>query len=155
MGAASAATQTVGAAALLAELPVRSEQMSGYSSSQFGGWNDADADRGGCDTREEVLAAEAIGGARESCRLTGLSWRNRYDGSVHHQAKYVVVEGLIPRGEAWQSGAYDWTSATRRAFANDLSYGPTLLAASSSSSKARAGREPRHGSPRRPTAART
>ena len=140
MAPAQAATRTVSAAALLAELPVRSEQGSGYASAKFGGWSDADSDR--CDTREEVLAAEARGGASKGCRLGGLSWRSPYDGSVRRDAKSVVVESLVPRAEAWQSGAREWTSGTRAAFANDLSYGATLLAASRSSSEARRGREP-------------
>jgi hypothetical protein len=140
IGPAVSATRTVSAATLLADLPVRAEQGSGYASAKFGGWTDADSD--GCDTREEVLAAEAIGGARKGCRLTGWSWRSPYDGSVRTKAKDVVVEGLVPRSEAWQSGASEWTSATRNAFTNDLASAPTLLAASRSSSKARAAREP-------------
>lgn len=50
-----------------------------------------------------------------------------YDGETWFKAADVDIDHLVPLKEAWVSGAYSWTTARRRAFANDLDR-PQLIA---------------------------
>ncbi len=61
-------------------IPVAAEDRTGYNrEASFGGW--IDADRDGCNTRAEVLLAEAIESPAVSgrCTLTGGLWYSWYD----------------------------------------------------------------------------
>ncbi len=108
----------------------------GYDPGRFGRWIDADGD--GCDTRHEVLIAEAITppviGA--GCRLSGGRWESRYDGAVTTgSGRAFDIDHLIPLAEAWDSGAWAWTPEQRRAFANDQDRPDALIAVSASSNR--------------------
>ena len=67
-------------AAAVNKLRVTAEVNVGYSRAAFAGWRDVDGD--GCDTRDEVLIAEAVVKPRlgAGCALTGGEWVSRYDG---------------------------------------------------------------------------
>jgi hypothetical protein len=136
-----AAAATIGSKTLLAQLTVAGEH-SGTGSGRFRYWIDADHD--GCNTRLEVLIAEArtkpqVG---PNCTLTGGVWRSRYDGVLVTDVTQLNVDHVVPTSEAWQSGAWRWNAATRRSFANDLAYGPTLIGVTRSSIQDKAAREP-------------
>ncbi|MFE7113733.1 hypothetical protein ACFU98_47320 [Streptomyces sp. NPDC057575] len=68
----------------IAKIPAGTEDRTGYERDSFHLWVDADKD--GCDTRKEVLIAEAVKaptqGAR--CALTGGEWLGEVNGSVQH-----------------------------------------------------------------------
>ena len=128
---------------LLEALPIEVEQRSGYDRSLFVLWVDADGDR--CDTRREVLIAEAIVAPQVSagCALSGGQWQSIYDGrSETGNGSGFDVDHLVPLAEAWDSGAHSWDSVTRRNFANDLSYEHTLVAVSASSNRQKGARDP-------------
>ena len=66
--------------ALLDALSVAAEQPSGYDRDLFKHWTDEDGD--GCDTRREVLLAEAVMAPTQAsrCSLSDGEWISRYDG---------------------------------------------------------------------------
>jgi len=137
------ATARVSALTLLYQLPVRAEANTGYQRAAFGsGWSDSDRD--GCDTRKEVLVAEASTAPRRgsSCRLYGGSWLSRYDGRRYTTYGSLDVDHMVPLAEAWASGARRWTGTTRVRFANDLGYPYSLNAVSASANRSKGDREP-------------
>jgi hypothetical protein len=116
----------------ISDLPGAAESRTGYSRDLFRHWVDADGD--GCDTRDEVLIAEAeeapsIG---SSCSLSGGRWYSYYDGVSQTSASALDIDHLVPLAEAWDSGAGTWSSATREAYANDLGDRRTLVGVTSS-----------------------
>ncbi len=65
----------------LTQLPVREENRTGYQRSKFKHW--IGADRDGCNTRAEIVKAEAAVTVPEqgpNCRLTGGVWYSPCDG---------------------------------------------------------------------------
>lgn len=148
-GGTAAAAPTVSSKYLLNHLAAKGEHVSGYARSKFTLWTDADHD--GCDTREEVLIAE--GATRPTvgsgCALTGGRWVSKYDGlSVTNPAGFDI-DHLVPLNEAWQSGAWNWSSATRKAYANDLGYEASLIAVSAHANRSKGDREPQDWMPER------
>ena len=139
---AEATTSTVSARVLITKLRVAAEHNYGYQREFFTLWVDANHD--GCNTRKEVLLAEAIIRPRESgsCTLTGGKWRSAYDGQVFTNASGIDIDHMVPLAEAWASGAYKWTSATREAYANDLGYARSLIAVSASSNRSKSASDP-------------
>ena len=133
-----------GAAALLNLLAVRAEApRSGYDRDLFRHW--IDADRDGCDTRREVLIAEAVAAPSigSGCRLSGGRWVSRYDGQVETgSGRGFDVDHLVPLAEAWDSGAWAWDSDRRRDFANDLGYEHSLIAVSARSNRTKSASDP-------------
>ena len=110
------------------QLSVAEDKTTGYNRSAFKHW--IDADKNGCNTRAEVLIAEAIVKPKigPKCKLTGGKWFSSYDGKTLTNASLLDVDHLVPLAEAWRSGAWKWTSAQRQAFANDLDNSEALIA---------------------------
>jgi hypothetical protein len=145
-GASTVSTQT-----LLAQLAVATEHTSGYDRSLFPLWIDADHD--GCDTRDEVLIDEAtlaptVGAG---CSLSGGRWFSKYDGVTTTDPSGFDIDHLVPLAEAWQSGAWRWTTATRERYANDLGYPADLVAVTAHSNRSKGDREPQDWLPERVT----
>jgi hypothetical protein len=143
-GASTISTQT-----LLAQLVVAREHSAGYDRTLFPLWIDADHD--GCDTRDEVLIAEAtrtptVGAG---CSLTGGRWYSRYDGVTTTDPSTFDIDHLVPLAEAWQSGAWRWNTDTRERYANDLGYGADLIAVTAHSNRSKGDREPQDWLPDR------
>lgn len=136
------ATPAVSARALLAKIQVRSEYSSGYSRDYFKHW--VDANQNGCNTRYEVLIAEASIKPRISngCYLSGGKWISKYDGVVFMSPKQMDIDHMVPLAEAWASGAYKWSASTREAFANDLGYARSLIGVSASSNRSKSDKDP-------------
>jgi hypothetical protein len=100
--------------------------MTGYSRGQFGnGWQESR----GCDTRNRILQRDLTQKTLNPDRcevLTGvlhdpytnkiISFRRGVGTSTAVQIDHVVA-----LGDAWQTGAQQWTAAKREAFANDTS----------------------------------
>ena len=122
-------------------LSMADDYESGYSRSLFRHW--IDADKNGCNTRYEVLIAEAIVkpkvGAR--CYLTGGRWRSAYDGKVFTNPTGMDIDHMVPLAEAWRSGAWAWTSAQRMDFANDLEDSRSLIAVTASLNRSKGDRD--------------
>ncbi|WP_253208914.1 GmrSD restriction endonuclease domain-containing protein [Streptomyces niphimycinicus] len=74
------------------------------------------------------------------CRATIGTWRSAYDGAVLDAAS-KGIDHVVPLKEAWRSGASQWTTADRRAFANDLAHSQ-LIAVSARSNRAKSDWDP-------------
>ncbi|WP_413253979.1 DUF1524 domain-containing protein [Streptomyces decoyicus] len=115
-----------------------------------------DADHDGCDTRKEVLLAEAAKKPRQgkSCRLTGGTWRSSYDDRTVTDARTLDIDHVVPLAEAWDSGASKWTAQRREQYANDPGADRGLLAVSLGPNRTKATRTPQSGChpPRTPPA---
>jgi hypothetical protein len=139
---ASAATTVSGTAVqLLARLATAAEHPGGYARTLFVHW--IDADRDGCNTRKEVLIAESrttpqVG---PGCSVAG-SWRSAYDGLTTTSASSFDIDHVVALKEAWDSGAWAWTSARREAYANDLGDSRSLRAVSAASNRAKSDKDP-------------
>lgn len=147
VGAVAAATSAdastrVSSKTLLGQLRVASEHGAGYQRSLFKLWSDADHD--GCNTRYEVLIKEATTRPHvgSGCRLTGGRWRSPYDGVRTGDPSSLDIDHLVPLAEAWQSGAYRWNASTRERYANDLGYGPDLVAVTAHANRSKGDAEP-------------
>lgn len=115
-----------GAQQLLGTLRVQGRApLTGYDREAFGQpW--ADADRNGCDTRNDVLrrdltAVEVKPGTRDCVVLRGLLVDPYTGERVDHVrgGGGVEVDHVVSLADAWQKGASGWPWAKRVALAND------------------------------------
>ncbi|MFE1521596.1 HNH endonuclease family protein [[Kitasatospora] papulosa] len=129
-------------AAAIEAIPDGDERRDGYERDSFRHWIDEDED--GCETRAEVLLEEAttkpVQGDR--CKLTGGVWMSYYDEVEVTDAKKLDIDHMVPLAEAWDSGAYDWTSERRQAYANDLGSDRSLVAVTAKTNRSKADRDP-------------
>ncbi|MFF9212906.1 MULTISPECIES: HNH endonuclease family protein [unclassified Streptomyces] len=127
---------------LLAQLPVAAEDRTGYQRDAFKHWVDADKD--GCNTRAEVLKAEAVIAPEQGprCTLTGGEWYSPYDDRYIDGPRGLDIDHLVPLAEAWDSGASQWSPAEREAYANDLGDDRALIAVSAASNRSKADQDP-------------
>lgn len=139
------------------DLRVEPEVRTGYDRDRFRHWIDADGD--GCNTRSEVLIAEAVTpvATGTSCPITnansgGGSWYSYFDGVTTSSPTGFDIDHLVPLAEAWDSGARTWTDARREAFANDLDDPRTLVAVTASSNRSKSDRDPAEWLPPRAAA---
>ena len=122
-------------------LVITYDQIGGYSRNLFKHWIDVDKD--GCNTRYEVLIAEAVVKPKvgAGCYLTGGRWRSSYDGKVFTNPTGLDIDHMVPLAEAWRSGAWAWTAAQRMDFANDLEDSRSLLAVTASLNRSKGDRD--------------
>ena len=141
-GAASApgSSSFAGLAASIAvsEPTVMSPAGLAYKRSYFKLWTTQD----GCSTRELVLIAEAFGGTRSGCSMSGASWLSAYDGVSTSNPGSFDIDHMVPLKEAWLSGAAAWSPARRTAFANDIGWDQSLIAVSARSNRQKSDRDP-------------
>ncbi|MFI5801128.1 HNH endonuclease family protein [Streptomyces sp. NPDC051677] len=135
-------TVTVPVRDALAALTVQDESRTGYERTKFKHWTDADRDS--CNTRAEVLLAEAITAPEigAGCTLTGGLWYSAYDDQYFDAARKLDVDHLVPLAEAWDSGASAWTAKERELYANDLDDARALIAVSAASNRSKADQDP-------------
>lgn len=128
----------------LAELPEATEDPTGFRPAAFPHWNTGLDAADGCDTRSEVLLAEAVDapGTGADCALTGGRWTSYYDGQSVTDPTTLRVDHLVPLAEAWESGASGWTQERRERFANDQGATATLVAVTARSQRAKGDRDP-------------
>ncbi|MDW6058209.1 HNH endonuclease family protein [Streptomyces sp. FXJ1.4098] len=126
----------------IADLPVAEESRDGYERTKFKHWIDADGD--GCNTRAEVLIAEATVpptlGPR--CSITGGQWHSYYDDVDQTVARSLDIDHVVPLAEAWDSGASAWTAAERQDYANDLGDARALVAVTARENRQKADQDP-------------
>ncbi|WP_169173244.1 HNH endonuclease family protein [Bifidobacterium oedipodis] len=121
-------TATGSAADTLAGLAVNDNpDASGYDRDSFA-FREYDADGNGCDTREDILArdlTEVQLKAGDACTVVSGELADPYTGQTIHFVRgrstsaAVQIDHVVALENAWQSGARDWDSQTRREFAND------------------------------------
>lgn len=113
------------ALAAVASLAVKGRApKTGYSREQFGqAW--FDADRNGCDTRNDVLRRDLVNRDMKNwCKvLAGTRRPDPYTGAtirfVSGGASEIDVDHVVALSDAWQKGAASWRPEKRLAFAND------------------------------------
>lgn len=139
---AQAATISVPLRTLVADLPVASEVRTGYSRDLFPHWIDADGD--GCNTRYEVLIAEAVTvpSVGSGCYLSGGRWYSYYDAAYWTIPSDLDIDHLVPLAESWDSGARNWTTSRRQSFANDLGDVRALVAVTDNVNQAKGDQDP-------------
>ncbi|MFF4179575.1 HNH endonuclease family protein [Streptomyces sp. NPDC001750] len=140
--------------AAVSALSLGTESRDGYTRSAFRHWNAGANPGDGCNTRAEVLIAEAVTpptvGAR--CKLTGGTWWSYYDGKTVTSASGLDIDHMVPLAEAWDSGASAWTAARREAYANDLGQDASLGAVTGSSNRSKSDQDPDEWLPSAPGA---
>ena len=123
-------------------LSILEEKVGGYDRSLFKHW--IDADKNGCNTRQEVLIEEAIVKPKigKKCVLSGGTWISSYDNkTIKGSGSTLDVDHTVPLAEAWRSGAWQWTNEERQLFANDLKDNRVLIAVTASSNRSKSDRD--------------
>lgn len=130
---------------LLNSLTVAPERSKGYDRDKFADWFSVN----GCDTRERVLARQNLAAKGGTCGANRGRWFSAYDGRKTRNPSNFDIEHVVPLAEAWDSGAYRWTSRQRDRFANDLGYRWSLIAVSASSNRSKGEQDPAEWMPPR------
>src|SRR5262249_13177299 len=131
----------------LDSLVVDEEHPAGYDPTLFGGFKDAD--KNGCNTRDEVLIAQSTEPVRRNgrCNVVSGSWTSPYDGLVVTKPDDVAIDHVVTIREAWESGAWHWTDEQRNVYVNDLKNAFSLHAVSMAVKTAKADKEPQEWLP--------
>ncbi|MFE7268612.1 HNH endonuclease, partial [Streptomyces sp. NPDC057592] len=97
---APAGANDLSLAQAIAKLPSGTEDRTGYERDSFRLWVDADKD--GCDTRKEVLIAEAVKAPEQGarCALSGGEWLSYYDEVTVTAATKLDIDHVVPLAEA-------------------------------------------------------
>lgn len=118
--------------------------MDGYDRDLFPHWSTVE---GSCNTREEALKRDGTDvTTADDCYPTSGSWYSVYDQVWISEPSDVSVDHMIPLAEAWRSGASEWTTDEREAFANDLEHAQ-LIAVSISSNSSKGDSDPAEWKP--------
>jgi hypothetical protein len=97
---------------------------------------------GSCNAREQVLKRDGTGVVvNSSCAPTAGSWYSPFDGATWTAASDVDIDHMVPLAEAWQSGAWAWTTSQRQTYANDLG-GPELWAVTDNVNQSKGDKDP-------------
>ncbi|MER6194904.1 HNH endonuclease family protein [Streptomyces cyaneofuscatus] len=133
---------------------VTEEDRTGYSRSSFKHWNSGDDTTDGCNTRAEVLIAEAVVAptVETGCKLSGGTWRSYYDGQDVSSAGSLDIDHMVPLAEAWDSGASAWSAMRREAYANDQGADVSLVAVTARSNRQKSDQDPADWMPPSPEA---
>lgn len=146
--------QTTTLADAVHRLPVSDERGHGYARAAFKHWNAGAEKDDGCDTRADVLIAEAAEAPSvgAGCELSGGEWLSYYDAQEVEDADKIAVDHLVPLAEAWASGASQWSEDRREAYANDLGAPASLVAVTTRTHRAKADQDPAQWLPPLPSA---
>jgi hypothetical protein len=108
-----------------------------YNRDLFPTW---DTISGTCNTRETVLKRDGTNVVvNAACTATAGSWRSPYDGATWSAASDVDIDHVVTLKNAWESGAWAWTTAKRDS--NDLT-DPQLIAVTDNVNQAKGDRSP-------------
>ncbi|MEU2770805.1 HNH endonuclease family protein [Streptomyces diastaticus] len=140
--------------AAVAALPSADESRAGYSRAAFKHWTAGDDPTDGCNTRKEVLIAEAIAAPEigPRCSITGGTWLSYYDEATVEGASGLDIDHMVPLAEAWDSGASAWTAARREAYANDQGQTSSLVAVTARTNRSKSDQDPAEWLPPAPGA---
>ncbi|MEU5302716.1 HNH endonuclease family protein [Streptomyces noursei] len=124
----------------LAQIKERPEgPQDGYSRAKFPHWIDQGHN---CNTREVVLKRDGRNVQQDGdCAAVSGTWVSAYDGATWTQASDLDIDHVVPLSEAWKSGAAQWTTARRQAFANDLTHSQ-LIAVTDNVNQAKGDKDP-------------
>ncbi|MFD5890571.1 HNH endonuclease family protein [Streptomyces sp. NPDC060334] len=140
----AAAPQIVPIGVAVSALQLATEDRTGYQRTSFKHWNAGANASDGCNTRMEVLIAEAVEAPEvgPGCTLTGGVWWSYYDERPVTPAGALDIDHMVPLAEAWDSGASAWTAARREAYANDLGQETSLVAVTARSNRQKSDQDP-------------
>ena len=138
------------AGALLPEIvqqPTIADTPSGipaYDRDDWSHWSDDDRD---CqNTRHEVLVEESLQPVTfktaSQCQVATGYWIGVYTNTVVTDASDLDVDHMVPLKNAHVSGAWAWSAAERKAYANDLSDPDHLIAVTASANRSKAAKGP-------------
>ena len=133
---------------VLQNIRVQNERGNGYVRALFEHWRDIDGD--GCDAREQVLKRESVTLPQVdpySCKVIAGDWVSPYDGARWSDPTDIDIDHVVALKEAWDSGAWAWSSATRKAYANDTSDKRTLLAVTDNVNQRKSDKDPSNWTP--------
>jgi hypothetical protein len=133
---------------VLAVLLVGNEHDGGYDRVLFPEGLDLDVD--GCATRAEVLIRDSLTPAQldpAGCHVVAGDWLSVYDGETVTDPAELEVDHVVALKEAWDSGAWQWDTARRAAFANDVEDPRTLRAVTGPSNSAKGSADPSNWMP--------
>ncbi|WP_097276132.1 HNH endonuclease family protein [Streptomyces sp. TLI_55] len=151
---ASAAAQAFPLSYAVGQIPVADESRTGYSRDKFKHWNSGLDPADGCNTRAEVLLAEASEAPTVSagCKLSGGEWLSYYDEQEVTDPAKLDIDHMVPLAEAWDSGASTWSAARREAYANDQDAAASLVAVTARTNRQKADQDPSTWMPPAPSA---
>jgi len=110
-----------------------------YDRDLFPTW---DTISGTCNTRETVLKRDGTNVVVNSaCTATSGSWYSPYDGATWTAASGVDIDHVVPLKNAWESGAWAWTTTKRESYANDLT-DPQLIAVTDNVNQSKSDQSP-------------
>ncbi|MFI7236882.1 HNH endonuclease family protein [Streptomyces cyaneofuscatus] len=120
------------------------EDRTGYTRTKFKHWNSGDDAADGCNTRAEVLIAEAVVAptVEAGCKLSGGTWVSYYDNQEVTSAGALDIDHMVPLAEAWDSGASAWSAVRREAYANDQGADVSLVAVTARSNRQKSDQDP-------------
>ena len=128
---------------LLQNIRVENERPDKYERASFVHWIDIDGD--GCDTREQVLKRDSVTLPQVDpykCKVIAGDWVSPYDGARWSDPTDIDIDHVVALKEAWDSGAWAWSDATRNAYANDTSDKRTLLAVTDRVNQQKSAKDP-------------
>jgi len=126
--AAQSSTQAT-VTSVIAKIPIKGRApKTGYSRAQFGQrW--ADTNRNGCDTRNDILKRDLTGVVfrprTHDCVVLSGILHDPYSGTEIHFVRGVAtsplvqIDHIVSLSNAWQTGAFKLSLATRTLMAND------------------------------------
>lgn len=132
---------------LLLTVTVENERPDGYVRDLFDHWITQPS---GCSTREAVLIRDAIGQPQVDpfgCTVVEGDWISAYDGAAWIYPSDIDIDHVVALKEAWDSGAWNWSEARRRAFANDLTDPRTLRAVTDNVNQSKSDQDPSNWMP--------
>ena len=102
-----------------------------YDRAEWRHWTDDDQD---CqDARQETLIAESTVPVEfrsaDRCKVAAGRWIGPYTGTVVENPSDLDIDHMVPLYNAHKSGAWRWTAARKREYANYLAYPAHLIAA--------------------------
>ncbi|MEU3480877.1 HNH endonuclease family protein [Streptomyces sp. NPDC033753] len=152
--AAPAAAEVLNLADAVEQIPLADESRTGYERTKFKHWNTGLDAADGCNTRSEVLLAEATEAPTiaAGCKLSGGEWLSYYDGQEVNDPAKLDIDHMVPLAEAWDSGASAWTAARREAYANDQDAAASLVAVTARTNRSKADQDPAQWMPPLPDA---
>lgn len=123
----------------LDDLTVDAEQNDGYDRSLFPHWSNVG---NGCTARQYVLLRDGSNVETGSdCQPDSGSWQSDFDDTWTSTVSNATIDHVVALSEAWGSGARNWSTAEREAFANDID-SPQLWIATTSVNSAKGDKDP-------------
>lgn len=125
--------------AVIAALPVKSEESVNYKRSEWRHWSDLD--KNGCDSREDLLVASGVNVKTDpkTCKVLSGSWTEVYSNTTTTDSSSLDVDHVVPLAWAARNGGNIWLADKKEQFANDP---VNLVLASASENRSKSDKGP-------------